>query len=82
MRPEHPIALITGAASDFGEATARLLAAQGYHLAMGARRIERLQTLAVELSKINGVKTFVLELDIRSDSSVAAFTEGAVEALV
>jgi len=27
MRPEHPIALITGATSDFREATARLLAA-------------------------------------------------------
>ena len=51
MRPEHPIVLITGASSGFGEAMARLLASQGCHLALGARRVERVQALADELGE-------------------------------
>ena len=55
MRPEHPIVLITGASSGFGEAMARLLASQGCHLALGARRVERVRALADELTKAHGV---------------------------
>ena len=48
MRPEHPIVLITGASSGFGAAMARLLAAQGCHLALGARRVEVLTVARVK----------------------------------
>jgi NADP-dependent 3-hydroxy acid dehydrogenase YdfG len=81
MRPEHPIVLITGASSGFGEATARLLAAQGFHLALGARRGERVQTLADELVKAHGIKAFADVVDTRDTASVNTFVAAAAAAL-
>ncbi|MFX0579752.1 SDR family NAD(P)-dependent oxidoreductase [Nocardia nepalensis] len=62
-------AVVTGASSGIGEATARELAKQGYHVYVGARRLDRLQRLADE---IGGT---ALELDVTSDDSVRAFTD-------
>lgn len=81
MRPEHPIVLITGASSGFGAAMARLLAAQGCHLALGARRLERVQVLADELAAAHGVQTFAGAVDTRDTTSVNAFVDAAAAAL-
>ncbi len=81
MRPEHPIVLITGASSGFGEAMARLLASQGCHLALGARRVERVQALADELVTAHGIKAFAGAVDTRATASVDAFVEAAASAL-
>ncbi len=81
MRPAHPIVLITGASSGFGEATARLLAAQGCHLALGARRVERVRALADELTVAQGIKVFAGAVDTRHTASVDTFVTEAVEAL-
>jgi NADP-dependent 3-hydroxy acid dehydrogenase YdfG len=62
-------AVVTGASSAIGEATARELAKQGYHVYVGARRLDRLQRLADE---IGGT---ALELDVTSDESARAFTD-------
>lgn len=43
------VVAITGASSGIGEATARLLSERGMSVALGARRTERLETLAAEL---------------------------------
>jgi NADP-dependent 3-hydroxy acid dehydrogenase YdfG len=43
------VVVITGASSGLGEATARLLSAQGASVALGARRVDRLKALADEL---------------------------------
>ena len=65
-------AVVTGASSGIGEATARELAKHGYHVYVGARRIDRLQQLADE---IGGT---ALALDVTDDESVRVFTD-AVE---
>ncbi|MFD6158468.1 SDR family NAD(P)-dependent oxidoreductase [Nocardia sp. NPDC060256] len=62
-------AVVTGASSGIGEATARELAKQGYHVYVGARRLDRLQRVADE---IGGT---ALELDVTSDESVRAFAD-------
>ncbi|WP_036506025.1 SDR family NAD(P)-dependent oxidoreductase [Nocardia aobensis] len=65
-------AVVTGASSGIGEATARELAKQGHHVYVGARRMDRLQALADE---IGGT---AIELDVTDESSVRLFTD-AVE---
>ncbi|MCL1908623.1 MAG: SDR family NAD(P)-dependent oxidoreductase [Holophagaceae bacterium] len=78
MRPNSPVALITGASAGFGEATARMLASRGYHLALGARRLDRIKSLATELSEKYGVTAFVDRVDTRDTDSVKGFVDGAI----
>lgn len=63
-------ALITGASSGIGEAFARRLAAQGFDLALVARREARLRALAEELSAAHGVRADVLVADLGRDEDI------------
>jgi NADP-dependent 3-hydroxy acid dehydrogenase YdfG len=47
---EQRVAVITGASAGIGEATARNLAAQGFHVVVAARRADRINALAAEIA--------------------------------
>jgi NADP-dependent 3-hydroxy acid dehydrogenase YdfG len=66
------IAVITGASSGIGSATAVHLARSGFHVFLGARRIDRLEALQNSITS-EGLSASVCELDITDDASVAAF---------
>lgn len=71
------VAVVTGASSGIGRATAGRLAARGMRLAVGARRVERLNKLAAELDALygRGQSTLVCPLDVRDAASVGAFAQ-------
>ena len=70
---------ITGASSGIGEATATLLGARGARLALGARRTDRLTTLADE-SRSRGAEVVTVGMDVRVAQDVTRLVDAAVEA--
>ncbi|MCZ4512055.1 SDR family oxidoreductase [Streptomyces sp. ActVer] len=70
--------LITGAGSGIGEATARRLAAAGHPVVLGARRTERLATLAKEIEAVGG-SALPHSLDVTDPLSVRSFVAAAHE---
>jgi hypothetical protein len=69
MRQHYASALVTGASSGIGLEFARVLASRGCELVLVARRTDRLEELAAELSNVN---VDVLSADLGTDDGVAA----------
>jgi len=73
------VVVITGASSGLGEATAGLLSAQGASVVLGARRVDRLQALADELTGSCG-KAIAITTDVTHCEQVKRFVDEAVQA--
>jgi NADP-dependent 3-hydroxy acid dehydrogenase YdfG len=67
---QNRVAVVSGASSGIGEATARTLAAQGFQVVAVARRVDRLNALAAEIGGTPAVA------DVTSDEDVAALARG------
>ena len=75
---ENKVVVITGASSGLGEATARHLSALGATVVLGARRVERLQTLVAELTA-GGAKALAVATDVTDSEQVKRLVQAAVE---
>jgi len=70
-------ALVTGATSGFGLATARAIAAEGGNVAITGRREDRLRAVAEEIRARHGVEVVALRFDVRDLAEVKAALTGA-----
>jgi len=73
------VVVITGASSGLGEATARDLSAQGATVVLGARRADRIQSLADELTRRGG-KALAVPTDVIHSEQVKKLVDRAVQA--
>jgi len=76
---EGKVVVITGASSGLGEAIARALSAQGASLVLGARRQDRIQSLARELTGRGG-KAIAVTTDVTHREQVKDLVDAAVQA--
>lgn len=72
------VIIITGASSGLGEATARLLARSGARLVLGARRLDRLETL-VEQITAEGGQAIAVKTDVTRREDLQALAAAGVE---
>ncbi|NDZ17556.1 oxidoreductase [Variovorax sp. WS11] len=73
---EGKVVVITGASSGIGEATARLLSERGARVVMGARRTERLESIAAAIIREGGQARF-RAVDVTKREDVASFVDFA-----
>jgi NADP-dependent 3-hydroxy acid dehydrogenase YdfG len=81
MSTETRTALVTGASSGIGAAIALEMAAQGWKVAIGARRVDRLGETAEKARAQGAAEVYTGALDVTEDGSVERFFEASEKAL-
>jgi short-subunit dehydrogenase len=76
---ENRWALVTGASSGLGAELARRLAEHGAHLVLTARSRDRLDDLATDLARVNGIQTRVVCADLARPEGTDALLAGVRE---
>ena len=74
--PSSPVAIVTGASSGIGAATARRLAADGHRVVLAARREDRLNELKSEIEDAGGV-ALVVPTDVTDRKAVQTLADQA-----
>jgi NADP-dependent 3-hydroxy acid dehydrogenase YdfG len=77
---EGKVAAITGASSGIGEATALALADAGAAVALGARRVDRIEALAERIGSAGG-RAIAFEVDVADETAANAFVTAAHDRL-
>lgn len=75
---EGKVVVITGASSGLGEETARHLAEKGAHVVLGARRTNRIESLADEINSNNNGKAIAVTTDVTKRNQVINLVDRAV----
>ncbi len=78
--PERRAAVVTGASSGHGAAIATALAAAGHPVVIGARRLDRLEELAAQISA-DGGEALPVQLDLTDRTSITSFARRAEDEL-
>ncbi len=79
MELKDKVAVITGASSGFGESIAWNLAEAGMKLALGARRVDRLENMATKLNGHGASQVWFQKLDVCDEKSSQDFAQGALK---
>jgi len=82
MSADSPIAVITGASSGIGEATARALAADGHRVALLARRADRIDAIAADLQGAVAIAADVTDRDSIVEAAERVNKLGGADVLV
>lgn len=77
MDPAEQVALVTGASSGIGEATAHALAREGYTVVLAARREDRLEAVVDE---IGDEKALAVPTDVTDEDDITALVERTLDA--
>ncbi|HEY5732086.1 MAG TPA: SDR family NAD(P)-dependent oxidoreductase, partial [Anaerolineales bacterium] len=74
----NKVVLITGASSGFGEDAARLFAAEGCKVVLAARRLDRLQSLAVDIQNTGG-EALAIPVDVNVPAEIEVMVQTALD---
>ena len=80
MDIKNKVAIVTGASSGIGEATARAFGREGAKVVLAARRVDKLQILAQEIDSMNtGAETLVIQADLSKLDDIQAMIAQTLE---